>query len=69
MNDMPELENFIRDNKLGEFTGMVRQSGYCSYPLYMFDAKRLRELCPDGMAVYEHNIKRKPKTKKHEKIR
>lgn len=59
MNNMPELEKFIEEHKLGTFTGMVKQSGYCTYPLYMFDAERLRELCPDGMAVYEQSIKRK----------
>lgn len=55
-NNMPELEKFIEDNRIGSFTGLMKQSGYCTYPLYMFDAKRLRELCPEGMAIYERSI-------------
>ena len=63
MNNMPELEKFIEEHKLGTFTGLVKQSGYCTYPLYMFDVERLRELCPDGMAVYEQSIKNKTESK------
>ena len=65
-NNMPELEKFITDNRLGEFTGMTQGSGFCSYPLYLFDADRLRELCPEGMAMYERQIKRDvPERKAH----
>ena len=53
INNMPELENFLVKNKIAEFTGFSRQSGFCNFPLYQFKADRLRELCPDGMAVYE----------------
>ena len=56
LNNMPELEQFIEENKLGEFTGLVKRSGYCEYPLYLFDANRLNELCPDGMQAYEAGI-------------
>lgn len=65
VNNMPELEKFIADNQLGEFTGLVEQSGYCTYPLYMFNVDRLRLLCPDGMETYEANIgiARKPQKK------
>lgn len=66
VNNMPELELFIRDNGLGEFTGLTQGSGFCSYPLYMFDADRLRELCPDGMASYEQQIAKKRAVRKTE---
>ena len=35
-NNCPWAEEFIKENNLGEFTGTVRKSGYCSYPLYKF---------------------------------
>ena len=56
LNNMPELEKFISDNDLGEFTGLTKRSGFCEYPLYLFNVDRLRELCPDGMQVYEASI-------------
>ncbi|GFH88770.1 hypothetical protein IMSAGC002_00008 [Lachnospiraceae bacterium] len=52
-NNMPELENFLVKNGIAEFTGMMQQSGYCSYPLYLFSGEKMRGLCPDGMAAYE----------------
>lgn len=52
-NDMPEVEQFIRENELGEFTEFEMQNGFCTYPLYFFDPDKLRELCPDGLAEYE----------------
>lgn len=69
LNNMPELEKFIEDNKIGEFTGLMKQSGFCQYPLYLFDPERLRELCPDGMAMYEHSIGKDREVKKQEKAR
>ncbi len=56
LNNMPEMERFIEDNDLGEFTGLTRRSGFCEYPLYMFNVDKLREMCPDGMQAYEAGI-------------
>ena len=55
-NNLSNVEQFITDNGLGEFTGIMGRSGYCAYPLYLFDADKLRELCPEQMAAYEHSI-------------
>lgn len=52
-NNMPELEGFLVKNGIAEFTGIEQRSGYCSYPLYLFDGEKMRGLCPDGMAAYE----------------
>ena len=69
LNNMPELEKFIADNELGEFTGLMKRSGFCEYPLYLFNVDRMRELCPDGMQVYEASIGKGRETKVKEKAR
>ena len=69
LNNMPELERFIADNDLGEFTGLTQRSGFCEYHLYLFNVEKLRELCPDGMQVYEASIGRTKDTKVVERAR
>lgn len=44
-NNCPWADNFIKDNGLGEPTGKVGKSGFCTYPLYKFNL--------DMMAKYE----------------
>lgn len=55
-NNLSNVEKFITENDLGEFTGFIGRSGFCEYPLYMFNVDRLRELCPEQMEVYERSI-------------
>lgn len=64
-NNMPELEDFLVENGIAEFTGIEQRSGYCSYPLYLFDVEKMRGLCPDGMVAYEqeNGFDRKPEKK------
>lgn len=69
LNNMPELEKFIAENDLGEFTGLTQRSGFCEYPLYLFNLDKLRELCPDGMQAYEASIGRTKDTKVVERAR
>ena len=69
LNNMPELEKFIEENHMGEFSGLVKQSGFSQYPLYMFDAEKLRELCPEGMKMYEDSIGVKKTSEVKEKAR
>jgi hypothetical protein len=40
-NNCPWAEEFIRKYKLGEPTGQYGHSGYCDYPLYIFDPTKL----------------------------
>lgn len=68
-NNMPELEDFLVKNGLAEFTGLMQKSGYCSYPLYLFDVEKMRKLCPDGMAAYEKKNGLDKKPEKKEKSR
>lgn len=60
-NSMPELEEFLVHYGIGTFTGLTQQSGFCTYPLYRFDADTLRNLCPKGMAEYERSIQKDEK--------
>jgi len=69
LNNMPELEKFIEENDLGEFTGLTQRSGFCEYPLYLFNVDKLRELCPDGMQAYEASIGRTKDKKVVERAR
>ena len=66
---MPELEDFLVKNGIAEFTGLMQRSGYCTYPLYLFDAEKMRGLCPDGMAAYEQENGLDKKQGKKEKSR
>ena len=68
-NNMPELEDFLVENGIAEFTGLEQKSGYCSYPLYQFDVEKMRELCLDGMAAYERENGLDKKPEKKEKSR
>lgn len=68
-NNLSNAEKFVTENGLGEFTGLTGRSGYCEYPLYLFNADRLRELCPEQMAVYEQSIGAVKKEPEKEKSR
>lgn len=68
-NNMPELEDFLVENGIAEFTGIQQKSGYCTYPLYLFDAEKMRGLCPDGMVAYEQENGFDKKPEKKEKSR
>lgn len=43
-NNMPDAERFIKENDLGEDTGIIAKSGYCSYPLYKFNIDKMEEM-------------------------
>ena len=37
VNNIPDAERFVVENGLGVFTGMMEQSGFVAYPLYVFN--------------------------------
>lgn len=39
-NNNSEAESFIKKNRLGKDTGRQASSGYCVYPLYLFDTAK-----------------------------
>ena len=53
VNNMPEAEGFLVENGIAEFTGMMQDSGLCTYPLDRFKPERMNGLCHDGMLEYE----------------
>jgi len=55
-NNCLELEEFIVKNGLGEFTGLMGSSGFCSYPLYLFNPEKLREAAPEDMEHFERTV-------------
>lgn len=42
-NNFPEAEEFIEKYNLGKPAGKTQHSGYCEYPLYKFDMKKLEK--------------------------
>jgi hypothetical protein len=69
VNNLSNAEKFVTENGLGEFTGFTKTSGYGVYPLYMFNAVKLRELCPEQMEAYEKSIGAVSKTPEKAKSR
>lgn len=55
-NNLSNIEQFIVENEIGVFTGLMGSSGFCRYPLYRFNVEKLRSLFPDKLAEYEHGI-------------
>lgn len=43
-NNFPKAEEFIRKSDIGEKTNFEGHSGYCTYPLYRFDKKKISKL-------------------------
>lgn len=45
-NNCPWAPDWITANGFGKATGKTRQSGYCTYPSFLFDMDRLAEYSP-----------------------
>ena len=46
-NNLPDAEKFIAENDLGTATGVVVESGFCSYPQYHLDLDRIKALADE----------------------
>ena len=44
VNNIPDIEDWIKENDLGEPTGKKKQSGFCTYPLYKFNIQRIKSI-------------------------
>lgn len=42
-NNNPWAEKFLKKHKIAKPTGVVGHSGFCTYPLYMFDMTKFKE--------------------------
>lgn len=67
--NLPELEAFITENGIGEHTGFTKKSGFNEYPFYVFNARRLQALCPEGIAQYEQALRREQKVYERQRTR
>ncbi len=47
-NNLPGIDKFVEDYDLGKFTGLVKRSGYCEYPLYELNMNKLEKLAYGG---------------------
>lgn len=57
-NNMPGAEQFIKENGLGEPTGVRLRSGFCTYPLYKFNIDELKKYVkPEYMDEFENYLK------------
>lgn len=50
-NNLPNAEEFVIDNELGEHTGQFNHSGYCTYPLYKFDIEKLEKISDECIKI------------------
>ncbi len=55
-NNCPELEDFIVQHGLGEFTRLAAGSDFCSDPLYMLNVEKLCEAGPESMEQFERSV-------------
>lgn len=67
VNHLEGAREFVEKNALAEDTGITRRSGFVTYPLYLFNAEKLRELFPHEMDRYERlqGMKGDRKTQPH----
>lgn len=51
-NNGNAIVDFLENNGLAEYTGMVTFSGYCVYPVFCFNEEKLKEINPEVFANY-----------------
>lgn len=67
-DSMPEFEEFVVTNGLGTFTGFEKKDRYGVYPLYSFNKDLLKELCPEGMTLYENQLNHNEREKIYREV-
>ncbi len=48
-NNCPWAKEFVEKYKLGKDTGLRRESGYCTYPLYKWNVSEIEKYTEVGM--------------------
>lgn len=43
-NNMPDLADWLVENKIAEPTGSAVPSGYCTYPVFKFDLNKIKAI-------------------------
>lgn len=51
-NNAPETLEFLKDNDFGILTEIRAQSGFCTYPLFVFDKKLVKKANPETYDTY-----------------
>lgn len=51
-NNAPDIADFLKDNGFGVLTEIKAKSGFCTYPLFVFDKKLVKEASPETYATY-----------------
>ena len=59
-----EICQWIEENGLGKATGRQQRSGFCIYPEYHFDARRLKELDREGYEKYVAGLQQRGRSAK-----
>lgn len=49
------LGELLTDSGLAKYTGIVKPSGFCCYPLYEFSLELLTKICPYDMGKYGYS--------------
>lgn len=52
INNCPDIDDWLIENKIAEFTGRTKKSGFVTYPEFRFDPEVLKEFDPDGYENY-----------------
>lgn len=52
-NKMSGVLPFLKEYRLAAPLPIVAESGFCTYPLFVFNIEKLREYAPEDVATYE----------------
>jgi len=55
-NNLPGIDKWLEDNGIAKMTGLTKQSGYCAYPLAVFDKEFLESIDHGRLAAYREQF-------------